>query len=82
MKQSLSSWKPLNPCWCGSCIMGCMIVIKADHNTADTLINANHLFGSTILAFLTKLQLSKHLYPVGSNATVLILMLPIVVVQL
>jgi hypothetical protein len=44
---------PLNPRWCGSCIVACMIVIELDHNTADTLINANHLFGSTILAFLT-----------------------------
>jgi hypothetical protein len=30
-----------------------MIVIEVDNNTADTLINANHLFGSTILAFIT-----------------------------
>jgi len=43
---------PHNPRWCGSCIVACMTVIEVDHNTADTLINANHLFGSTILAFL------------------------------
>lgn len=44
---------PLNPRWCGSCIVACMIVIEVDHNTAGTLINANHLFGSTIPAFIT-----------------------------
>lgn len=44
---------PLNPCWCGPCIAACMIVIKFDHNTAETLINRNHLFGSTIVTFLT-----------------------------
>jgi hypothetical protein len=30
-----------------------MLVIQLDHNTAETLINGNHLFGLTIIAFLT-----------------------------
>ena len=44
---------PLNPRWCGPCIAACMVVIKFHHDTAETLINRNHLFGSTIVAFLT-----------------------------
>jgi len=44
---------PLNPRWCGPCVAACMVVIMFDHNTAETLINRNHIFGSTIVAFLT-----------------------------
>jgi hypothetical protein len=43
----------LNPHWCSPCIAACMVVIKFDHNTAETLINRNHLFGSAIVGFLT-----------------------------
>jgi hypothetical protein len=44
---------PLNPRWCAACIVACMSVIKYDHNTAESLINKYHPFGSTIVAFLT-----------------------------
>jgi hypothetical protein len=44
---------PLNPRWCAACIMACMTVITLDHNTAESLINKYHPFGSTIVAFLT-----------------------------
>jgi hypothetical protein len=44
---------PLNPRWCALCILACTMVIKLDHNTAESLINKNHPFGSTIVAFLT-----------------------------
>jgi hypothetical protein len=44
---------PLNPRWCALCIMACMVVIKLDHDTAESLINKHHSFGSTIVAFLT-----------------------------
>ncbi|KIM77174.1 hypothetical protein PILCRDRAFT_796231 [Piloderma croceum F 1598] len=44
---------PLNPRWCAACIVACMTVIKLDHNIAESLINKNHTFGSSIVAFLT-----------------------------
>jgi hypothetical protein len=44
---------PLKPQWCGQSIVACMIVIQLDHNSAESLINKNHLFGATIIAFLT-----------------------------
>lgn len=44
---------PLNPRWCAPCIVACMIVIQLDHNSAESLINGNHLFGSAIIAFLS-----------------------------
>jgi hypothetical protein len=44
---------PLKPRWCGQSIVACMIVIQLDHNSAESLINKNHLFGATIVAFLT-----------------------------
>ena len=43
----------LKPRWCGQSIVACMIVIQFDHNSAESLINKNHLFGTTIVAFLT-----------------------------
>ena len=44
---------PLNPRWCGPSLAACTIVIKADDRTTESLANGNHLFGSTIIAFLT-----------------------------
>ena len=49
---------PLNPRWCAPSIMACLVVIQPDPNKNDsdvlqTLIRRNHLFGSTIVAFLT-----------------------------
>jgi hypothetical protein len=50
---------PLNPRWCAPSIVGCMVMIQPDTAEGDdtakleALINRNHLFGSTIVAFLT-----------------------------
>jgi hypothetical protein len=44
---------PLKPRWCGQSIVACMIVIQNDHDSAEFLINKNHLFGASIVAFLT-----------------------------
>src|ERR1700683_2440830 len=44
---------PLKPRWCVQSIVACMTVIQFDHNSAESLINGNHLFGATIVAFLT-----------------------------
>lgn len=43
---------PLNPRWCAASVMVCAFVIH-DQNAPESLLNANHLFGSTIVAFLT-----------------------------
>lgn len=43
---------PLNPRWCALSLMASMAVIELDHSV-ETLINANHLFGSIIATFLT-----------------------------
>jgi hypothetical protein len=51
---------PLNPSWCAPSIMACMLVIQPDLPDGDddiderkALVNRNHLFGTTIAAFLT-----------------------------
>jgi hypothetical protein len=44
---------PLKPRWCGPCITACMVVIQLHHDTAEAVINKNHILGSTIAVFLT-----------------------------
>jgi hypothetical protein len=44
---------PLKPRWCGPSIAASTEVICVDDRTTKSLVNGNHLFGSTIIAFLT-----------------------------
>jgi hypothetical protein len=49
---------PLNPRWCAPCITACIMVLMPDPDGDDTdeignIISRNHLFCSTIVAFLT-----------------------------
>lgn len=44
---------PLKPRWCGPSIAASTEVICDDDRTTKNLVNGNHLFGSTIIAFLT-----------------------------
>lgn len=50
---------PLNPRWCAPSIIACMVVIQPDVVNGDdideleALVNRNHQFGTTIIAFLT-----------------------------
>jgi hypothetical protein len=50
---------PLKPRWCASSIIASMVVIDHANHPIETLINANHLFGSTIVAFLTAKRSAK-----------------------
>ena len=44
---------PLKPRWCGPSIAASTEVIWTDDRAAENLVNGNHLFSSTIIAFLT-----------------------------
>ncbi|KIM78695.1 hypothetical protein PILCRDRAFT_10920 [Piloderma croceum F 1598] len=44
---------PLKPRWCGPSIAASMEVICVDDRTPRTLVDGNHLLGSTVIAFLT-----------------------------
>jgi hypothetical protein len=58
---------PLNPRWCGQCTMAGILVIKLDHNSAESVINKNHLFGSTIVSFLTAKRSSAEIETLESS---------------
>jgi len=58
---------PLNPRWCASSIIASMVVIRLDHQTTETLINANHVFGSTIAAFLTAKRSTEDIITLASR---------------